>query len=961
MSNFEANQTVHGFRVVSSRKNDELSGNTILMCHEKTGARLFWLDNGAENMVFSIAFRTIPRDNTGVFHILEHSVLCGSRKYPVKEPFVELLKSSMSTFLNAMTFPDMTMYPVASRNPRDLMNLTRVYLDAVFYPAALEDSKCFRQEGWHIDRDEDGNYEFRGVVYNEMKGAMSEVDAQIDHRLLRELFPDTGYGFNSGGDPESIPDLTWNTFCERYRETYHPSNAYIYLDGRVPIDEMLAVLDEYLSAFEKRDDLPVFACQVPRSSETSMVYELSAEEDIRDKGHLTVARVVGMWSDRSENVARGVISDVLTGSNDAPLKHAALEQGLCQNLTVSVDDTGYQSWIEVHADNVTDGMESRIMALLEDSGRQIQRDGLNREAVEASMNRLIYNIREEDEPQGIGRCIRCMSTWLYGGEPEEALETQDLIRELKGMLQSGRMDELAADMLLNREARVILHSRPSHTAGEEKRAAEQERLRHITEAWTEAERTGNEESIKALEAWQQIPDSQEALRSLPMLTREDAVTSPVWTETEETTVDGVPVMTHRLFCNGIVYLRAYFTMTDFSLEELLRASMIAGMMGRLATDRHDALTLQQEIKRWTGGLAAAVTIGIKDGQTEACTPMLVVYTSSLEEYADQARDLMLEVLTGTYLTGQEDRIREMMIQNDLVTRQRLAGTGHLLAVKSVLSQYSAEGAARNALDGEPAVRYVHRFATNPDAEMADLISVGTKLLKTGICRRRMTVGVTGLSAYDPVPLIQGIPEGNAVPETAAYTVTAPPDIGYCIPSQTGFMARGYHLSRCGIAFQAPMLLVCSILTLEYLWNRVRVLGGAYGAGIQVDRTGNIFSYSFRDPTPGKTLMADGGAAEYIREFVRTSQNLDRYIISCLNELNPLLSPRELGALADARKMNGYTKEIEEKSRLDILNATGEDLIRCAGWLERFAKEGNVCLAASREILEGSGNLEIREI
>ena len=931
------------------------------MRHEKTGAQLFWLDNGAENMVFSITFRTIPRDSTGVFHILEHSVLCGSRDYPVKEPFVELLKSSMSTFLNAMTFPDMTMFPVSSRNSRDLMNLTRVYLDAVFHPVVLKDRKRFCQEGWHIDRDENGNPEYRGVVYNEMKGSMSDTDTLIDHQLAAQLFPDTSYGFNSGGDPEKIPDLTWETFCEFYRIFYHPSNAYIYLDGNLPMEEMLTTLDAFLSEYERREDFPGFTFQQPRGSEKTIEYDLSPEEDIRDKSHLTMARITGMWSDRAENLARGIICDVLTGSNDAPLKHAALEKGLCQDLNLSLDDTGYQSWIAVHAENVTDGMESRIMELLEKEGERIRHEGLPRKAVEASLNRMIYNIREEDEPQGIGRCIRCMGSWLYGDEPTEALETQSLIRDVGEMLHSGRLDELAADMLLNRDSLVILHTRPSHTLGEEKRKAEQKRLQQTMNAWTEEQRQENDRLIDELEAWQQSPDPEETMQLLPVLTRSDVITAPAWTETEEATVSGVPVMIHRLPCNGLVYLRTYFPLTDFSLDELTRAALIAGMLGRLATKKHDALSLQQEIKRCTGGLSFGLAAWSREGQTRECTPLLIASTSALEEYADQARDLLLEVMTETDPSGQEERIREIMMQNELNARQRVTGAGHLLAVKSVLAGYSAEGAAKNALDGEPALRYIHRFAAHPEDEMAGLIETGRKLLKEGICRRRMMVGITGTANLDPAPLICQIPEGKQVPETTAYTASVPTALGFRIPSRIGFTARGYHLSRCGLTFSGSMWLACSILSLGYLWNRVRVLGGAYGAGMQIDRSGNIYSYSFRDPTPGKTFTVDAGAAAFLREFVRNGENLDKYIISSLNELNPLLSPRDQGTLADIRRMTGQTRERAEQIRLEILNTRGEDLIRCGEWLDQFANNGCICAVAPRKMLDACGELEIRDI
>ena len=338
---FEAGTEGFGFRILRAETRKELNGRAVYMEHLRTGARLFWLDNGEENKVFSIGFRTLPEDDTGVFHILEHSVLCGSEKYPVKEPFVELLKSSMSTFLNAMTFPDMTLYPVSSRNSRDLLNLTGVYLDAVFDPACIREEKIFRQEGWRIDREDDGEPVYKGVVFNEMKGAMSDVDSLIEQQIMAQLFPDTSYGFNSGGDPEHIVELSYDRFCETYRRFYHPSNAWIYLDGSVPMEEMLSLIDSYLSRFERRDTLPGYAWQRPAASTKTIYYELGGEEDTANRTYYTRSRIAGTWKDRAENMARGIISDVLTGSNEAPLKREVLKRELAQDLNINLFSTKY--------------------------------------------------------------------------------------------------------------------------------------------------------------------------------------------------------------------------------------------------------------------------------------------------------------------------------------------------------------------------------------------------------------------------------------------------------------------------------------------------------------------------------------------------------------------------------------------------------------------------------------------
>lgn len=957
---FTTGQKAFGFTVKKIRESSELRGTTVLMEHEKTGAKLFWVNNGAENMVFSITFRTLPEDSTGVFHILEHSVLCGSRKYPVKEPFVELLKSSMNTFLNAMTFADMTMYPVASRNPKDLLNLTGVYLDAVFAPLVMEDPKRFCQEGWHVDRDEEGNPVYKGVVFNEMKGAMSDPDTLIDRQMLHQLFPDTCYGFNSGGDPEQIPNLSYERFREQYRRWYHPSNALIYLDGRIPMEEMLPLIASYLDGYDRREDFPPYRMQQPIGSEETIFYELGQDESPENRGYLTMSRLTGTWRDRTENMARAIICDVLTGSNEAPLKRAALERGLAEDLSISVDDTVYQSMMTIYAENVTEGKEGDILDLLTETGEAIRRDGLDKVAVEASMNRAVYALREEEEPQGIGRCIRCVGSWIYGADPTEALESAGMIRELKTCQENGRFDELAVDMLLNRENMAVLHTLPSLTLGEEKRRAEAERLRSVTQQWTEEEKRENERLIQDLEQWQHTQDAPEDLKTLPRLTKQDADIAPEWVETETIEIAGVQVLVHRLNCNGVVHLRAYFLLTDYSLEELTGIAQLAGLLGRLPTERHDALSLQHEIKRWTGSLGFAVINRAKKGQDETCTPCLAAFVSALEENAEKAGDLLAEILTATRFEDQ-GRMAEMFRQNELGARQRILSAGHLIAVKNVLSHYSADGAVKNALDGDAAARYIHRLAREPEEEMPGLLKLAERLMKETMCRKRMTVSVTATAECLPEGMIGAFPEGTAVPEARAYRDESPERVGFRIPAQIGFAVRGYRLSRIGKTFEGCMWLASSILSLDYLWNRVRVRGGAYGAGFQVDRAGNLFSYSYRDPTPGKTLEADSGAAAFLRSFAERGEDLDQYIISALNELNPLLSPRDKGGLADGRYICGYTQEEAEQIRKQILHATPEDLIRCGEWLDAFSAEGAVCVVAHKDALNACGGLTVSDL
>lgn len=958
----EINQVLHGFRVTSLRPSAELAGTLAEMTHEKTGARLAWLDNGLENKTFSIAFRTLPTDNTGVFHILEHSVLCGSEKFPVREPFVELLKGSMNTFLNAMTFPDMTMYPVASRNDRDLLNLTEVYLDAVFRPRILQDERVFRQEGWHIEPD--GNdpekYIYKGVVFNEMKGAMSDVRDAGEREMSRLLFPDTGYGFNSGGDPEVIPTLTYAAYCETYRRHYHPSNAWIYLDGAVPLDEMLALIDASLAAYEPEEDLPRFAFQAPVGSDRELPFELGQEEDPANKGHLYLSRIIGSWQDKTRNMAASILGDVLTGNNDAPLRRLMLERGLCQDFSLSVDDSTMQSILTLHAENVTDGREQEILDTLAEYADQLERTGLDSAEVEATLNRFAFALKEEDEPQGIDRAVRIMGSWLYDGDPLFALENDEQIAELRRMLENGEFDALAVSLLKDRTGLCRLSLHPSKTLGEERRRAEEARLARITAAWTAEEKSANEAMLAVLQAWQETPDSPEALATLPMLKKEDADIPPEWPETEERDLGGVRLLVHPQPTGGILHLRALFPLTDCSLREMQDLCLICSLLGKLPTASHDSASLQREIKRVTGRLTFSLTSFAHPSDPARCTPMLVALTSVLKENLEQAEALMAEILQTTDFSSRE-KIMEIVLQLEMMSRQRIVGAGHAIGIRSALSHFSANNALKNALEGDLAVSYLHTLATDPDQLLPGVLLTAEKLREI-VCRRRLTLSLTGdqpdadLSAF-----LSLLPEGAPVPEYASFTSDRPYRQGYRVPAQVGFAVRGYHLSPDQLPLHGSLYLLANILTYSWLWNQVRVQGGAYGCGFQVDRFGNLFSYSYRDPSPARTLGVDAGASAFLREFLRGDEALDKFIISTLNDLNPLLPPRDKGVIADMRILSGYTREEAERVRKQILHTSPADLEKAAGLLDTFAEQGAVCVVAPGELLEKCPDLQISDL
>ncbi len=951
---------LHGFTVTRIRESDELHGRVVEMTFDKTGTELVWVDNGLENKLFSIAFKTLPENSTGVFHILEHSVLCGSAKYPVREPFVELLKSSMNTFLNAMTFPDKTMYPVSSRNLRDFLNLTEVYLDAVFAPAILDNPNIFYQEGWHIEEDDAGEFSYKGVVFNEMKGAMSSVDELAEYKMLSLLFPDTCYGFNSGGDPAVIPTLTYEQFKENYHRFYHPSNARIYLDGDVPINETLALIESYLSQHEKSTALPVIQEQPRRAATATQYYELAADEELTDKSCLTVGRIFCGWQDRVRLLAARILLDAVCGTNETPVKRAVLSAGLAQELDISVDDSIAQAFLMIHAKNVTDGKADEILPLIRKTAAELAENGLDYKALEASANRIAFHLLEPEEPQGLDRCINCMGSWLYGGDPMQNLVYAEDIAAVRNMLKEKQFEQLLKELLVADDGTAVLYSLPSHTRGEELRKEEAERLAAVCGKWSADELEANRALNRSLQAWQQTPDTAEQLATLPTLPISEVSAEPSWTETEISETDGMTVLYHPVPCNGIVHLTLGFALTGFTIEELTLLSHAASLFGKLATANYTALDLQQALKNQLGRLNMTVDVTSKKDISDVCTPMLTVRCSVLEDKLPEAYDLILEVLQTTDFT-QKEKIREILLQVNERLRQMGVMAGHAVGMTAVMSQYSARAAVACAVTGYPLIRRTAKLVKEYDASFDAFSGLLQRMQKETFCRRRLVIAsVSAAKAQDISALLKRLPEGTAVPMTAAYQLSLPERMGYQIPAQIGFAVQGWKLPKAQFGFNAGWRVAAKLISLSYLWNVVRVQGGAYGTGISLQRDETVFTYSYRDPSPARSLEVNKGISDFIRSFCEGDEPIDKYIISTLSDEDPLRSPREQGALADAIWLSGRTKEEIVAERRQMLALTRQVLLdSCKIW-DAFAENGAVCVCASENLLADCGDLTIAE-
>ncbi len=953
-----AGMKLHGFTVDRVRQVAELSANLVEMSHDKTGAQLVWVDNGESNKLFSIAFKTLPEDSTGVFHILEHSVLCGSDKFPVKEPFVELLKSSMNTFLNAMTFPAKTMYPVSSRNDQDFMNLTEVYLGAVFAPAIRHNKNIFYQEGWHIEMDgPDATPTYKGVVFNEMKGAMSSVDEVIMEGMLAAAYPDTCYGFNSGGDPRVIPELTYEKYMSMYNRYYHPSNSRIWLDGAVPLDRVLEMIDEYLSRFERSDEKHVIAMQQPRACEKTQYYEVSEADGTDNKAMLTLGKIIGTWQDVTRCYAADILADAIAGSNEAPLKRAVMSAGLCQDMHMEAESSIAQPGMMLTVKNIDPANAPAIRELIRKTCIELCEKGLDKTDLLASINRYEFRVREPNEPAGLMRNIMALNTWLHDGDPLTYLVYDEAFAELRAMVENGGFEKLLYDLLVKEDDMVVLHTLPSTTLGEELRAEEAAKLEAISAKWTEDDKAAVLKLNEELHAWQQTADSPEQLATLPVLDLSEVSPDPMLLHTEESTVDGTTVLYHKAATNGIVHLNYYFRLTDCTLAELTALSGLNALLGKLPTKRHSAAELQQTIKLHLGRLNFSVENKEKAKCTDAATPVLRVICSVMADKIDLAKDLIHEILTETDFT-QVEKIREIVLQQAEYARQYCIGGGHVLAINAAGSHYSASGAVSEALGGYSSVKHGLDLAADFDARIADHVALAESKLSAAVCKARLVLSVTANEPIDVAPILADYPAGTPVAPTANYVTDVPMKRGIRIPAQIGY---GVLASDLGREWDESGRVAANILSLGYLWNVIRVQGGAYGCGLRLGSSAAV-AYSYRDPTPARSLQMYRGAADFLREFVASGERIDKFVISTISETEPLMSPRDEGAVADGRWFAGRTEADLRQQRAEILATDGEKLLSWCATLEHMAKTGAVAVVAHEEALKAceAEGIEIAE-
>lgn len=764
-----------GFELEKRQYVEAKKATLYTLRHKKCGARLLYFDRADLNKTFAVSFRTLPENDTGVFHILEHSVLNGSEKFPVKEPFVSLLQSSMQTFLNAYTFGDKTMFPVSSRNEQDLFNLMSVYLDAVFRPSIYSMPEIFMQEGWHYEFDEDGSVSYNGVVFSEMKGAYADVERIMGDACDRLMYPDTCYGFSSGGRPESITDLSYEQFIATHKRFYHPSNARFFLDGHMDIDGVLEYIDaEYLSHYDYREPDFDFSEQKPVTGTATVSFEPTEGEEMR--AHMVMGKLLCRFDEIEKLYAAKIIADCLTGSNEAPLKRAFLENGLAQDVALEINDGIYQPSAALVALNTTADKFDEIRSFVPETVRRVAENGLDRSALHACIERFAFNCREVTEPYGVELAIKALDGWLYGGDPLLHIDNAKVFDALRNKLDTGYFEALMLEMLADPDDKCYVYALPSKTKLFDDAQREKARCEAAAAAWNDEKRREMMNATQKMQLWQQSQDDEEALSTLPVLELGDVPRDVEPIKTATVDIAGRPALSVEVNSDGIVYLNLYFDVSDFTTEELRLLNLLTSCLSDLRTENLTALELQNKIKATLGGIAAKVDVISHEGELDSCKPYLLVSASTLRENAQAAMELLSELLLHT-CWSETDKIGEIVMQSDYFIKQSLIGNGHSFAMIKALSGFSAEAALREALEGESFARWFANLAASFSGHAEALGEKLCGLAHRAFAANRLFVGFGGEPSISAIEsFVKALPEseiGEAAAAPRAQRPTAP--------------------------------------------------------------------------------------------------------------------------------------------------------------------------------------------
>jgi len=951
---------LQAYELAEQKAITDLQSEGYLLKHKKSGARVLLMENKDDNKVFAVGFRTPPEDSTGLPHILEHSVLCGSKNFPAKDPFVELVKGSLNTFLNAMTYPDKTIYPIASCNDKDFQNLMHVYMDAVFYPNIYQTDKIFRQEGWnyHLEA-EDGELSYNGVVYNEMKGAFSSPEGVLDRVILNSLFPDTSYANESGGDPDAIPDLSYEQFIDFHKRYYHPSNSYIYLYGDMDMEEKLEWLDqEYLSHFDEISIDSEIKFQKPfdQTCEVELPYSVAEDEPLEDNSYLSYNKVIGTSLDKELNLAFQVLDYVLLSAPGAPLKKALLDAGIGKDIMGGYDNGIYQPTFSVVAKNANAEQREAFVAVIEKTLKDLVEHKIDEKAIAAGINYHEFRYREADfgnYPKGLMYALEMLGSWLYDETRPfihvEALEVFEFLKKQNG---TGYYETLIQEWLLDNAHASLVTVVPEQgrTAKVEQELSKE--LADYKAGLSAAEIKQLAAATKELEEYQEEPSSEEMLAKIPLLAREDMKEDIEPIVNEKLNIDGVPVIYHAIETTGIGYVNLLFDLSGLSAEWLPYVGLLQAVLGIIDTENYGYGELFDEINVHTGGIGTNLEVypDVTKAKEKEFKATFEIKAKALYEKLPAAFEMMREILTKSVFTD-EKRLVEILDMSKSRLQMRFQSAGHTTAVLRAQSYASPIARLKDMTGGIGFYEVVKRISENFEAEKAELIERLQVLTKRIFSKSNMmisyTAGREGLSGFEE--LVAGLNEKlfeETREEETCILHCEKLNEGLKTSSKVQYVARAGNFIDRGVDYTGALQILKVILSYDYLWQNIRVKGGAYGCMSGFNRIGEGFFVSYRDPNLEKTNTVYEGVTDYLKSFTVSERDMTKYIIGTMSNVDQPMTPSAKGERSMNLYMNRVSEEMIRRERMQILKADQQDIRELAKVVEAVLEAQQLCVVGN---------------
>ena len=963
--------TIHDlaeYEILDEHRVEDVQSDGFILRHKKSGARIAILSNNDDNKVFYIGFRTPPEDETGVPHIIEHTTLCGSKKFPVKDPFIELAKGSLNTFLNAMTYPDKTVYPVASCNDQDFKNLMDVYLDAVFNPNITKYEEIFKQEGWHYElTGKDDELKINGVVYNEMKGAYSSPDEVLSSQIYRSLFPDNTYSKDSGGNPEYIPKLTYEAYLDFYHKYYHPSNSYIYLYGDMDVVERLEWLDkEYLSLYDYKKVNSEINKQ-PAFDEIKNVeaqYSITMDDSQENKTYLSYNRVVGDSLDEMLYQAFDVLDYALVSSPGAPVKQALIDAGIGDDVYGSYDAGILQPVFSFVAKNANASQADEFESIIENTLKEVVKTGINKEALLAGINSSEFKFREADFgqfPKGLLFGLNCLDSWLFDDmKPFIHLECLGTFAKLRKAVDTDYFEKLIQEYLLDNTHGSSVTVKPKRGLGNEREEALAKELSDYKASLSDEEIKKLIEDTEHLKKYQEEPSSDEDLRKLPMLTRADMKKNAMPFSNIEDELLDVKVVRHDIESNGIDYISFLFDAGDFAQSELGYLGFFTNALGLVSTEKYSYTDLANATNIYTGGISTGTAShpDIKDRNNFVFK--FEVKLKVLEKNLDKALELMEQMLLTSDFTDTK-RLGELVAQIKARLQANLSSSGHLVAAMRSMSSFSRYALYQDELKGIAFYRSICRIEKELSESPKNVSDKLAAIAKKLFARNRMLISFTGNNeAYGNAKpslekVIAGFDKMSAIGNQAEVHFNTAKE-AFIDASQIQYVAKTGDFICEGYEYTGALRLLRIILSYDYLWINVRVKGGAYGCMNTFLRSGESYFVSYRDPNLSDTLDVYDRIPEYIKSFSPDERDMTKYIIGTFSALDTPMNPEAKGSRSLSAYLEGITYEQIQKERNEILNAQPEDIRRLADLVEAVLKKDSICVIGNENMIKESAGL-----